>query len=107
MNAAVRALVRLGVHAGYTMLGVQNGFSGLAKGQVSEMTWMSVNGWALRGGSELGTNRSIPTDSNISQIAKVIEDKKINIIIMFGGYTGYQGSIEFNKYKYQYVDSPS
>lgn len=102
MNAAVRALVRLGLHEGYSVLGVQNGFSGLAKGQVSEMTWMSVNGWALKGGSELGTNRSIPNAANIEQIAKVVEDNKINVLLMFGGYTGYRGSIELNKYKEQF-----
>jgi 6-phosphofructokinase len=99
MNAAVRAIVRLGLHAGYTVLAVQNGFSGLAKGQVQEMQWLSVNGWALKGGSELGTNRSIPTSANIVDIAKVIDTHQIKALIMFGGYTGYQGSIELNKYK--------
>ena len=44
MNPAVRAIVRLGIDAGYTVYGVHNGFSGLAKGQIEEMTWMS--GWA-------------------------------------------------------------
>ena len=91
--------MRLGLHAGYTVLAVQNGFSGLAKGQVREMQWLSVNGWALKGGSELGTNRAIPTASNIVDIAQVIEKYQISALIMFGGYTGYQGSIELNKYK--------
>jgi 6-phosphofructokinase 1 len=107
MNAAVRAIVRLGLYAGYTVLAVQNGFAGLAKGQLQDMQWLSVNGWALKGGSELGTNRAIPTPQNIANIARVIEVNQINVLIMFGGYTGYQGSIELNKYKEKYAPYPS
>lgn len=102
MNAAVRAIVRLGLHAGYTVLAVQNGFSGLAKGQVQEMQWLSVNGWALKGGSELGTTRAIPTADNIADIAQVIEKHEIKALIMFGGYTGYQAAIALDKYKSSY-----
>ncbi len=34
MNPAVRALVRLGIDSGHTMLAVNNSFSGLAQGEV-------------------------------------------------------------------------
>lgn len=47
MNPAVRALVRLGIDGGHTMLGIHDGFAGLAKGEIQEMSWMSVNGWAV------------------------------------------------------------
>lgn len=102
MNPAARALVRLGIDAGYTVLAVQNGFAGLAKGEVHEMAWMDVNGWALLGGAELGTNRSIPNPSNVADIAQTIEKHQIDVLIMFGGYTGYQGSLELSKYKDKY-----
>ena len=46
MNTAVRAAVRLGVDKGHLMFGVRNGFQGLIAGSLSEMDWMSVNGWA-------------------------------------------------------------
>lgn len=106
MNPAVRALVRLAIDYGYIVYGVHNGFSGLAKGQVEEMTWMSVNGWALMGGAELGTNRSIPTAANVADMAQTLEKYEIGVLIMFGGYTGYQGALEFDKYKNQYVLPP-
>ncbi len=56
MNAAVRAAVRIGIDKGHIMLGVRNGFPGLIDGTIQEMDWMSVNGWASRGGCELGTS---------------------------------------------------
>ena len=45
---------------GHVVLGVRRGFSGLASGDLSEMDWMSVNGWAPMGGAELGTSRDVP-----------------------------------------------
>jgi 6-phosphofructokinase len=57
MNTAVRAAVRFGLDKGHIMFGVRNGLQGLIDGDIQEMDWMSVNGWAQLGGSELGTNR--------------------------------------------------
>ena len=54
MNTAARAAVRLGLDQGHIMLGIRNGFEGLAKGEVEEMNWMSVSGWASLGGSHAG-----------------------------------------------------
>ncbi len=60
MNTAARAAIRLGLDQGHIMLGIRNGFEGLSKGQVEEMNWMSVSGWASLGGSMLGTSRVGP-----------------------------------------------
>ncbi|MFQ5613383.1 MAG: 6-phosphofructokinase [Anaerolineae bacterium] len=92
MNTAVRAAVRLGVDKGHTMLGVYNGFKGLIKGELREFDWMSVNGWALRGGSELGTNRKIPGDGDFYAIARNLEGHKIEGLLMIGGWAGYQAA---------------
>ncbi len=67
------------------------------------MTWLSVNGWALLGSSELGTNRSLPSPSNIAEIAKSIETHKIGALVILGGYTGYQGKFQLNKFKEKYT----
>ena len=91
MNTAVRAAVRLGTDEGHIMLGVRNGFPGLASGQVQEMGWMSVAGWATRGGSELGTDRDLPTKADLYRIARTIEEHKIDGLLMIGGWTGYEG----------------
>ena len=90
MNNAARAAIRLGMDQGHIMLGVQNGFEGLAKGEVEEMNWMSVTGWASQGGSMLGTSRLVPQGSDLYAIARVIEDCHIDALLVIGGWNGYE-----------------
>lgn len=90
MNTAVRVAVRLGLDHGHTMLGVRNGFQGFIEGDIAELDWMSVSGWATTGGAELGTNRKLPQGSELYAIARNIERHGINGILMIGGITGYE-----------------
>ena len=92
MNTAVRAAVRLGLDRGHTILGIANGFKGFIDGEVQEMDWMSVNGWAATGGSGLGTSREIPSGRDFYAIARTIEKYDIHGILMIGGLSGYQGA---------------
>ncbi|MCA9939715.1 MAG: 6-phosphofructokinase [Anaerolineales bacterium] len=94
MNTAVRAAVRLGVDQGHTMFGVKNGFRGLIEDDIHELDWMSVNGWALRGGAELGTNRKIPERSDFYAIARNLEKHQIEGILLIGGWSGYTAVLE-------------
>jgi 6-phosphofructokinase 1 len=89
MNTASRAAVRLGLDQGHIMLGVRNGFVGLAKNEVEELSWASTHGWATSGGSILGTNRRVPHGSEFYSIARVIEDNKIDALLVIGGWPGY------------------
>jgi 6-phosphofructokinase 1 len=90
MNTAARAAIRLGLDQGHIMLGIRNGFDGLAKGEVDEIQWMSVSGWASLGGSQLGTSRVVPQGSDLYAIARVIEDKHIEALLVIGGWNGYE-----------------
>jgi 6-phosphofructokinase 1 len=92
MNTAVRAAVRIGLDRGHTMLGIHNGFSGFAADEITEMDWMSVNGWAPMGGSELGTNRKVPSGSDFYMIARAIEKHEISGLLIIGGWTGYESA---------------
>lgn len=89
MNTAVRAAVRIALDKGHVVLGVQNGFPGLIDGDIIELNWMSVNGWAPRGGSELGTNRHIPQGSDLYAIARSIENHNIEGLMIIGGWSAY------------------
>ena len=89
MNTAVRAALRLTLDRGHHVLGVRNAFKGLVEGDFFEMGWMSVNGWASRGGAELGTNRRQPADRELYQIARHVEQHEIDGILMIGGWSGY------------------
>jgi 6-phosphofructokinase 1 len=54
------------------------------------MDWMSVSGWASRGGSVLGTTRRVPKGRDLYSIARVIEDQKIDALLVIGGWNAYE-----------------
>jgi 6-phosphofructokinase 1 len=91
MNTAVRAAVRLGLDQGHIMLAASNGFEGLAEGEVKEMEWTSVNGWASVGGSVLGTSRKVPKGKDMYAIARTIENHRIEALLVIGGWNAYEG----------------
>lgn len=93
MNAAGRAAIRLAVDRGHIPLGVYRGFRGLINDNVIEMEWMSVNGWAPTGGSELGTSRKIPKGSDLYTVARTLEKHQVDAILMVGGWSGYQAAL--------------
>jgi 6-phosphofructokinase 1 len=90
MNTAVRAAVRLGIDKGHFLLGVRNGIQGLINGDISELDWSSVNGWASRGGAELETSRKVSTEADLPGIAEQLTAHNIQGILMIGGWVGYQ-----------------
>jgi 6-phosphofructokinase 1 len=94
MNMAVRTAVRVGLDKGHFMFGVENGFKGLIAGDFREFDWMGVTGWSARGGSELGTNRTIPSGGDFYAIARNLEEQQIDGLLMIGGWTGYQAAHE-------------
>jgi 6-phosphofructokinase 1 len=89
MNTAVRAALRLTLDRGHHVLGVRHGLKGLVEGDFFEMGWMTVNGWASRGGAELGTNRRQCADRELYQVARHIEEHRIDGILLIGGWSGY------------------
>jgi 6-phosphofructokinase 1 len=92
MNTAVRTAVRIAIDQGHIVFGVRSGFQGLVDDDMQEMAWMSVNGWAGLGGSELGTNRVVPNGPDFYSIARTIENRKLDGLLIIGGWEGYQGA---------------
>ncbi|XP_076028165.1 ATP-dependent 6-phosphofructokinase, muscle type-like isoform X4 [Genypterus blacodes] len=93
MNAAVRSAVRMGIIQGHNMLAVHDGFDGLAEGQIEPITWTGVSGWTGKGGSMLGTKRSLPTKM-LDQISKNIAKFSIHALVIIGGFEAYMGGLE-------------
>ncbi|MCL4868108.1 MAG: 6-phosphofructokinase [Anaerolineae bacterium] len=91
MNTAVRAAVRIALDKGHRVSGIYHGFKGLIKGDIKPLDWRSVNGWAIRGGAELGSNRHVPQGSDFYAIARNLEEQKIDGLLMVGGWDGYLG----------------
>jgi len=63
---------------------------GCLKRDIVELDWMSVSGWASRGGAELGTTRHDLEGPDLYAIARTIEDHRFDGVLMIGGYAGYE-----------------
>jgi 6-phosphofructokinase 1 len=92
MNAAVRVAVRVGMDRGHELLGVHNGYAGLAGGEVEPLGWMSVSGWVGLPGAELGTARNEPTAALRMRILAAIRRHRLDGVLMIGGWDGYEVS---------------
>ncbi len=102
MNTAMRAAVRLGIDKGHHMLAIHNGFRGLIHGEINEFAWNDVNGWAGRGGAELGTNRYEPQNKDLYPIARALEEHGIEGLLMIGGWAGYQSVLTLHEQRANY-----
>ena len=91
MNTAARVAVRLGIARGWTMLGVEGSWSGLADDRVRELSWSDVEGWAFKGGAELGTKRDIPPVEQFYALGRAIERNQIDALLVIGGMNAYLG----------------
>ncbi|XP_077385019.1 phosphofructokinase, muscle b [Festucalex cinctus] len=93
MNAAVRSVVRTGLLQGHQMLAVHDGFEGLAHGQIEPIGWTGVAGWIGKGGSLLGTKRTLPTKF-MEEISLNISKFNIHGLILVGGFEAFVGGLE-------------
>jgi 6-phosphofructokinase 1 len=91
MNAAVRAAVRIGLDHGHKVYQIRNGFEGMISGDFREMRWMDVEEWVSLGGSKIGSNRMVPQEDDLYDIANNLVKYNIQGIMMIGGWAGYQG----------------
>ncbi|KAJ7158785.1 phosphofructokinase domain-containing protein [Mycena filopes] len=88
MNAATRAAVRYCLAQGHTPLAIHNGFRGLLDDDLGELSWLGVDSWMARGGSELGTNRSLPS-IDLGAIATKFQQHSFHALLMIGGFEAF------------------
>jgi 6-phosphofructokinase 1 len=104
MNAAVRAGVAYCKSRGHDPVAIHNGFAGFARhhddqpeGSVRSFDWLTVDGWASRGGSEIGTNRELPAESGIEKIAELIKLYKFDALFIVGGFEAFHALSQLRK----------
>lgn len=103
MNAAVRSAVRTGISEGHTVYVVHDGFEGLAKGQVEEVSWHDVAGWLGRGGSVLGTKRTLPK-LHLEAIVENLRAYNIHALLVIGGFEAYEGVLQLVEARGRYEE---
>ncbi|KAL8883925.1 MAG: hypothetical protein Q9192_006967 [Flavoplaca navasiana] len=108
MNASTRAAVAYCLTRGHTPVALHNGFPGLCRhhddqpqGSVREMSWLDVQGWVSRGGSEIGCNRALPSD-DMPKTAWCFEKYKIDALFIVGGFEAFTAVSELRKARTEY-----
>ena len=89
MNSAIRSIVRMAMNEGHEVIGIEDGVEGLIAGKFRTLDWMEVENWAGLGGTKLGTNRTLPKESDYYRTAANLEKNGIHGLIIIGGWTAY------------------
>ena len=110
MNPATRAAVAYCLTRGHTPLCVHNGFPGLQRhhddkpmGSVRETHWLEVDGWVNEGGSEIGTNRGLPSD-DYEKTAFCFNKYKFDALFVIGGFEAFTAVSELRKARAKYPE---
>ncbi|KAF1959563.1 6-phosphofructokinase [Byssothecium circinans] len=108
MNAATRAAVAYCLARGHTPIALHNGFPGLIRhhsdepiGAVREIKWLDAEGWANKGGSEIGTNRGLPSE-DLETVAFVFKKYNIQSLFVVGGFEAFTAVSELRKGREHY-----
>ena len=88
MNAATRTAARYCLRQGHTPIAINNGFRGLLDDNLHELSWLGVDSWMARGGSELGTNRTLP-DVDLGAVAAKFQQHDLHALFMIGGFEAF------------------
>ena len=95
MNAATRAAVRYCLRQGHKPLAIHNGFRGLLDDSIYELSWLGVDNWMVQGGSEFGTNRTLP-DVDLGAVAAQFQAHNVQALMMIGGFEAFNALLILN-----------
>ncbi|MGA2708232.1 MAG: ATP-dependent 6-phosphofructokinase [Steroidobacteraceae bacterium] len=94
MNAAIRSVVRNAVARGFEVVGVHDGYRGLAEGAFRPMGRRDVGGIIQLGGTMLGTTRFEPlkTPEGREQALNALRMHQIAALVVIGGNGSQSGA---------------
>jgi 6-phosphofructokinase 1 len=94
MNAAIRAIVRVGIARGFDVLGVCHGFTGLIAGDFRPLGARDVGGIIQQGGTILGTTRceKLKTPEGRGHALDRMRETKVSALIVIGGNGSQTGA---------------
>ena len=96
MNAAIRAVTRSAIFAGWKVFGIYRGYEGLINGEIKEFTSESVSSVIQRGGTILKTARSeeFRTVEGRNKAYENLHKHHIDALIVIGGNGSLSGAEE-------------
>jgi len=99
MNAALRAIVRIGEKMNLMLFGIKRGYTGLVYNEVEPLDRRSVSGIINLGGTILKTSRceEIKTEIGLEMAKKTIEYNNFDAMIVIGGDGTFRGALDIKK----------
>lgn len=94
MNAAIRAVVRVGAYYGLTVMGIHKGYNGLINGDMVEMNARSVSETLQRGGTILQTARCLEFKEP-EYVKKAVDIARVfglDGLVVIGGDGSFRGA---------------
>lgn len=87
MNAAIRAITRVGIHRDCEVFGIYGGFQGILDEKIHELNSRSVSRILHRGGTILTTGRSeeFKTVEGLKKAADILQRRGFDALIAIGG----------------------
>lgn len=102
LNASTRAITLYCLSRGHKPFAIQNGFHGLInKGEVKPLSWIDVESWYNKGGSEIGTNRSLPSE-DFGKVAYHLQKNNLDGLIIIGGFESFTALNQLNEQRKNY-----
>ncbi|QUM84401.1 MULTISPECIES: 6-phosphofructokinase [unclassified Moritella] len=108
MNAAIRAVVREGLHLGLEVYGIYDGYAGLHQNRIEKLDRKSVSDVINRGGTFLGSAR-FPEFKEESVRQEAIENLKkhdIDALVVIGGDGSYMGAKKLTEMGFPCIGIP-
>jgi len=108
MNPATRAAVAYCLTRGHTPIAIHNGFPGLCRhhddkpvGSVREVEWLESDNWVNEGGSEIGTNRGLPSE-DMETTAYCFERYRFDALFVVGGFEAFTAVSQLRRARDKY-----
>lgn len=94
MNAAIRAVTRSALEAGWEVMGVQEGYTGLVENSMIPLTARSVGGIIQLGGTMLGSARcpEFTTEMGRKKALRNLAQRGVDALVVIGGNGSQTGA---------------
>ncbi|HXK88633.1 MAG TPA: 6-phosphofructokinase [Thermosynergistes sp.] len=108
MNAAIRAVTRVGIYHGLEVVGIRRGYEGLLEGDAIPLTQSSVGGIIHHGGTILRTARSerFKRSEGVTEGFTRLKEMDVDALVVIGGEGSFKGAWELEKRGFPTVGVP-
>ncbi len=105
MNAAIRAIVRIGLDKGWRVFGVRHGYVGLITNNVVTLVSRDVGGIIQQGGTVLGSSYcpEIETEDGRLKALRTLHEHDIDALVVIGGRGAQTGAYLLSQMGYPVI----